>query len=91
MSPACSDPSLLGLIRTVHGMLRAQQLILAAFSCSFKVPKFHVMKDFGRAIRDLGCTEVVSTEYGEGTHRVVKAAYPFNNRHPRSMLKQVCG
>ena len=63
--------------------------MLNAFGCGFKVPKFHVMKDFSRAIKDFGGTDMVSTEYGEYTHKIVKAAYPFNNHSPKSMAKQV--
>ena len=68
---------------------RAQELMLKAFTCGFNMPKFHVMKDFVRAVRQLGGTGDVSTEHGEGTHSQVKAAYPFSNRHPESMLHQV--
>ena len=71
------------------GNCKVQHLVLGAFTSGFNMPKFHVMKDFGRAICDRGNTGTVSTDHGEGTDRVVKVCYTFTNCHPNHQLEQV--
>ena len=47
------------------------------------------MREFEVSIRELGNVEATSTDYGERTHKDVKAVYPFTNHHPEAMLEQV--
>ena len=52
-------------------------------------PKFALQLTYADTILELGNVELVSTEFGERSHKDVKAAVPFTNHHPETALEQV--
>lgn len=68
---------------------RAQPLILEHFTRRLKTPKLFTMRCFARAICELGNVEKIATEFGERSHKDVKAAVAFTNGHSEDVLRQV--
>ena len=52
-------------------------------------PKLFNMRCFVLAITELGNVELIGTEFGERSHKDVKAAVPFTNGHREDMARQV--
>ena len=63
--------------------------MLEAFTCSFDTPKFAAMGEVQYDIVDLGGLNLTSTDFGERSHKDIKAAVPFNNHHKDDELRQV--
>ena len=67
---------------------RAASEMIEHFACGFAIPKFAAAGEAEHDIMDLGGLDLSSTDFGERSHRDIKAAVPFNNHHRSDELRQ---
>ncbi|KAK9786910.1 hypothetical protein WJX73_004982 [Symbiochloris irregularis] len=67
--------------------IRTQKLLVRRFKIA--TPKLFSMRCVVNTITELGNVELVGTEFGERSHKDVKAAVPFTNGNREDVLRQV--
>ena len=71
-------------------MCRAADLYKEAFPhVNFNIPKVAAMGDSRHGIEEVGSMELISTDFGERSHRDIKPAVPFTNHHRDDESRQV--
>lgn len=65
-------------------------MLEADFKDGLVTPKFAAMAESIYDLTDFGGLDLTSTDFGERSHRDIKAAVPFNNHHRDDELRQVC-
>ena len=55
----------------------------------WKQPKFYELGQYALCLEALGSADVVSSGWGERSHKEVKAAFRFTNKHNATVQRQV--